>query len=333
MRRSAPRSLIPAPFTALTVVAPRDDAFQAWLARVADNTGKSYLGDLREFLRWRRGDEGKVTTEEIRDAILDLVSKSKAEVEPEILRFLRDAHDRGLSPATVRHRRSALRSAIGTYKRLGLIGWELDAELPKGLERRKRRQTKGPSFDALLAMRRVASEHSNPLKAARDVAMLGLMALLRVRVSEVCNATLDGYHDGTIALMLKGRAELADVELPEVISRDIDAYLELRGAMKDDAPLFVSLDPGSAGKPLTRVGIYGIVRELAELAGVPGPVSPHRLLHTSSTALADAGVSTDDLQAWGRWEKRETAEAYIDSSKRTAERLADHLAQRWEGGK
>jgi site-specific recombinase XerD len=124
-------------------------------------------------------------------------------------------------------------------------------------------------------------------------------------------------------LKLKGHVTLIYVPAPAAARAAINAYLLLRGTVADDEPLFASCDPaGRTAGFLTRTGLYQVVRGLGRQAGITAIVSPHRLLHTASTALAELGVSTDRLQAWGRWEKRETAEVYIDNKPSVAAELA-----------
>jgi integrase len=169
-------------------------------------------------------------------------------------------------------------------------------------------------------------------KAARDVALLRLIAELRVRESEVCRLRVRDYDGTTIGIVPKGHREVVVVKVPPGLQTALDTYLKLRGPLAGHAPLLASCDPALRGDGfLTRGGLYQLVRELAARAGVPGPVSPHRLLHTAATALADAGTSNDDLQHWGRWEKRDTAEAYTDHRVRIVERLGGQLDSLIEG--
>lgn len=325
-------ALVPAPPVPLLDDVALAQAFDSWVASVVERTRSAYFDDLTHYLRWRHASPRRTgdnfADEHFRNAVYELVLNGKPHAESLVLAFLKAEQARGLAPATVRRRRSVIRSAIDKYRELGLIHWHLDAKLPRGLERRKVRDTKGPTFPQFLAMYEAAGQQLNDLKAARDRAMLALMVTLRVRASEVCHATIADYQDGTIKLLLKGHAELAAVVVPPRVAADVDQYLELRGSVRIDEPLFASLDPGAIGRPLTRIGLYQIVRELARRAGIPGVVSPHRLLHTASTALMQDGFSTDELQAWGRWEKRDTAEAYFDAHQNVAERLSEHLGKK-----
>lgn len=297
---------------------------KVWRGRQGVTTRAAYDRNLAALARWL-AQEGRAKVTGPRDTVAWLLSQGKVGAEATVLDYLQHMLDRDLCSATVKQHRSAIRSAIKTCEFLGLSAWRLEAVMSKGVERGTRRQTAGPTFEHYGAMLRAAAAQWQP-KAARDVAVLRFMAELRARESEVCRLRIRDYHDGAVLLVLKGHREGVYVTVPEGVRAALADYLERRGVVAADAPLFASCDPAERGTGhLTRFGLYQLVRELARRAGLPGAVSPHRLLHTASTALTDAGHSTDDLQAWGRWEKRETAEAYTDSKQRVAERLAEDL--------
>jgi integrase/recombinase XerC len=303
-----------------------DLLYEAWTGSLADRTKKAYDENLTAFARWLVK-AGRAQVSGPRDAMTWLLAQGKLGAEAVLVAYLHSLLQRGLAPATVRHHRASIRSAFLACERLSLTTWRVIGTMPRGVERGKRRQTEGPSFEEYGRMLQVAAGQWQP-KAARDVAMLRLIAELRVRESEVCNLNGKDYRDGTIMLTLKGHREGVYVAVTKRVQECLKAYFEQRGEMEPDKPLFASCDAAEKGTGrLTRFGLYRIVKELGQKAGLAKPVSPHRLLHTASTTLAEAGVSTDDLQAWGRWEKRETAEIYTDSKRRTAERLANQLSE------
>ena len=337
--------MVPARATALSrgaiqvSEADLDLLYEAWNGGLADRTKKAYDDNLAAFGNWLVA-EGRAQVSGARDVVAWLLAQGKLGAEAALLGYLNYLlNTRGLAPATVRHHRSAVRSAITKCEDMDMVVWTVKAKMARGVERGKRRQTEGPSFEDYGKMLQVAAGQWQP-KAARDVAMLRLMAELRVRESEVCKLNGEDYADGTIVLTLKGHREGVCVAVPKSVQGCLRAYMEQRGEIDPDKPLFASCDKAEKGSGrISRSGLYVIVKELGQRAGIERTVSPHRLLHTASTALAEAGASTDELQAWGRWEKPETAQEYTDSKKRTAERLArqldgmiDDLMEKVQGG-
>jgi integrase/recombinase XerC len=302
-----------------------DLLYEAWNGGISDRTKKAYDDNLTAFGRWLVI-AGRAEVSGPRDVISWLLAQGKLGAEAALLAYLNYLlKTRGLAPATVRHHRAAVRSAIEKCEDMALVTWRVRAKMARGVERGKRRQTEGPSFKEFGAMLQVAAAQWQP-KAARDVAMLRLMADLRVRESEICKLNRKDYGNGTIFLKLKGHAEGVSLTVPRGVQECLRAYLDQRGEIEEDKPLFASCDAAGKGSGrLTRFGLHRIVKKLGEKAALAKPVSPHRLLHTASTALADAGVSTDRLQWWGRWEKADTAHEYTDSKKRVAEQVANQL--------
>jgi integrase len=216
-----------------------------------------------------------------------------------------------------------IRSLVDAYERHGLP-WSLKIRLPRADRHQKRRLTAGPAWEHYQAIRAAAAAQWQP-KAARDVAILGLIASLRVRASEVCRLRVENYTPPQIVLVTKGHRDSTVLEVPIERQREIDAYLALRGPITSNAPLFAPCDLGARGNGmLTRGGLYQMVRELARVAGVPGTVSPHRLLHSITTRLLETRkLPQSDVQKWGRWEDADTVTAYTDSIKRVAAKTAE----------
>ena len=72
---------------------------------------------------------------------------------------------------------------------------------------------------------------------------------------------------------------------------------EGRGAHPPDRPVFVS----QLGRPLTRFGIYKIVRRLTSPVGSGAqarPLSPHIFRHTCAVHLLEAGVDVNVIRGW-----------------------------------
>lgn len=321
--------LVPEPGAPDAAQAARRRVFEAWQASVSPATRQAYLQRLQHWVAWRRSWSAGRRAEllEVLAELDRLLQDGKLEAESSTLAYFESLRAADCSPATVRHHRAALRSLIGMAEDLGVIAWTLRARLPRG-DRRKRRAVAGPTLEQFLALRHAAATATSPLKAARDFALLGVIFTLRLREAEVCRLRIGNYDGRTLCALTKGHRDTDTIELAPATRAELDAYLALRGPLLPTLPLFASHDRADKGTgALSRSGLYRLVRELARRAGVPGAVSPHRLLHTASTALLQAGYTTDQLQAWGRWENRETADAYNDAHQAVAQRLTIAAAE------
>jgi integrase/recombinase XerD len=126
----------------------------------------------------------------------------------------------------------------------------------------------------------------------RDRAMLELMYASGLRVSELVE--LKTFHlslnDGVLRIMGKGSKERL-VPFGEVARAWLDRYLAegrpalLAGKQTDD--LFVTYRGTKAGKAMSRVMFWKIVKQHALAAGIHSPLSPHTLRHAFATHLAE----------------------------------------------
>jgi integrase/recombinase XerC len=72
----------------------------------------------------------------------------------------------------------------------------------------------------------------------------------------------------------------------------LKAYLDERGDVEDEEPLFVNLRGGR----LTARSIGRLVKKYTKRSGIFRKVSPHSLRHTFATHLLDAGADIREIQ-------------------------------------
>jgi len=83
----------------------------------------------------------------------------------------------------------------------------------------------------------------------------------------------------------------AAVRATEVYLRELRDRLE-GGRGKGDGVLFLN----ARGGPLTRMGVWKILRKHVERAGITRKVSPHTLRHTFATHLLEGGADLRSVQ-------------------------------------
>ena len=227
---------------------------------------------------------------------------------------------RGLSPASVNRSMAALNSLVASARRHGITTLRLEA---KGVKSKPYRDTKGPGLRGVQAILAVATDHKRPEKAARDAAIIRLAYGLGLRRGEIAGLNI-GHCDlmgGRLHVLGKGRSEREAMTIPANVKQALSAWLRVRGTDAPDAPLFVALDNHSrgAGKRITGAGIFHIVRELGEQAGLK--VRPHGLRHTAITAALDAfNGDYRKTRAFSRHASLDTVRRYDDNR-------ADHAGQ------
>ena len=125
-------------------------------------------------------------------------------------------------------------------------------------------------------------------------------ALLRVlehglRASEVTALNIEDYDGKRLHITEAKRDSVGFVPLLSEARTAIDAYLAWRKTegmdLEADSALFLSHSHKSRGQRLTYDGLYGIVKNLVEIAQLEN-CYPHRLRHTLATNLALKGMDS-----------------------------------------
>lgn len=240
------------------------------------NTVAAYrrdLGHLVEFLAGRRlRNPGAVTATTLRDFVLHL-------------------KDLGLEATSIRRHVSAVR----TYFKFLTSEGHVIRDPSERLASPKRWRTlpavlSVPEIERLLQ----AAGGDDPL-AFRDRAILEFGYATGARVSEICRVELKDilFDEGLVRLFGKGSKE----RLVPVGRRALGAVAlyqrEVRPRLekgKGQGRLFLNV----RGGPISRVGMWGIIKKAARTAGVTKRVTPHTLRHTFATHLLEGGA---DLRA------------------------------------
>lgn len=134
-------------------------------------------------------------------------------------------------------------------------------------------------------------------KGQRDRALLELMYATGMRASEIIELKVSAVdlEAGTVRCLGKGNKERI-LPLYESARLAIQDYLEdgrarlLQG--RDGDTLFVN----HRGGPLTRQGLWLIVKEYVTAAEIEQEVTPHTLRHSFATHMLDGGAGLRELQ-------------------------------------
>lgn len=160
------------------------------------------------------------------------------------------------------------------------------------------------------------------LEAKRNYAIFTLISATGLRTIEAVRADVGDIRkiSGVTVLFImgKGRAEKdAFVKLEQPIIDAIEDYLNERGEVSDNEPLFASCSKRNKGKRLTTRTVSGICKRAMKLAGFDTKrLTAHSLRHTAITLALMGGVSLQDTQAFARHANIATTTIYAHNISR-----------------
>jgi len=161
-------------------------------------------------------------------------------------------------------------------------------------------------------------------RAVRDRALLLFLYNTGARVQEVADlraADLDLAPPPRVRLHGKGD-KWRTCPLWAETARQLQALLAPESAPRSpDAPVFTA----GRGRPLTRFGIYKLVRRHTGRLESPAPngprrrISPHVFRHTTAVHLLEAGVEVNVIRGWLGHVSLETTHRYAEINVRAKE--------------
>ncbi len=162
----------------------------------------------------------------------------------------------------------------------------------------------------------------------RNRAMIETMYSCGLRVSELCSLRMEDLflNEGFIRVTGKGSKQRL-VPISERAVHEIDNWLKDRCHV-DIRPgaepyLFLSI---RRGRPISRIMVFDIVKDLTAKAGISKTVSPHTFRHSFATHLLEGGANLRAIQCMLGHEKISTTEIYthIDRSRLREEIVSHH---------
>ncbi|MDD4033728.1 MAG: site-specific tyrosine recombinase XerD [Bacteroidales bacterium] len=162
-------------------------------------------------------------------------------------------------------------------------------------------------IDALLG----AIDLSKP-EGPRNKAILELLYSCGIRVSELISLKISDlfFDEEMIRVIGKGNKQRL-IPIGGNAMKEIRSYLQYnRTQINPDKKAVDILFLNRRGKPLSRVMIFTIIRQLAEKAGVQKKIGPHTFRHSFATHLVQGGADLRSVQAMLGHESIATTEVY-----------------------
>ncbi len=274
---------------------------------LSPRTLEAYMGDVVKFAAY------------IAEEGADLTAVSIDELRA----YLATLVDVGIHPRTQARLLSALRSFYGFLKMDGYI-----EKNPTELLKSPKLPLRLPDVLTLDEIDRVIEAIDlSELEGQRNRAMIEVLYSCGLRVSELCNLKISDLYLDEEFIRVTGKGDKqrlvpisprAVAEL-EYYFNDRD-HIEIKPGYEDF--VFVS---ERRRKPLSRITVFHIVKELVAAAGIEKSVSPHTFRHSFATHLLEGGANLRIIQAMLGHESIATTEIYahIDRT-RLREEIFEH---------
>jgi site-specific recombinase XerD len=215
-------------------------------------------------------------------------------------------------PATIRLAVMTVRGVLGFLADEGQMGTNLvEALKAPAVKKRVQRTLTSEEVGLLLA----ACDDSRA--GQRNATLVSLLVDSGLRASEVARlrwtdlnigVRLPGVTLNFLVVVGKGGDEQIAYFGQATVER-LQRWQTIRRAAPEVDEVFSSL---TRGEPMTRYGIRRALSLLGKKAGVSG-VTPHSLRRAFACIADEAGASTRDVQAWGRWSDITMVERYTQA--------------------
>ena len=259
---------------------------------LSENTRQCYLDDVKKLINYLNSNNL-----ELKDVTLDTLHN-----------FIAELHDLGISSRS----QARIISGIKSFFRFLKLENHIDNNPSLLLEspRIGRKLPEVLSIEEIDEMISCIDLSTN--EGQRNRAIIETLYSCGLRVSELINLEINKLflEEEYIVIKVKGNKERI-VPISTVAIHEIMLYLEDRKHLDikpgEENILFLN----RRGRRLTRVMIFYIIKQLAELAGIRKEISPHTLRHSFATHLLEGGANLRAIQQMLGHESISTTEIYI----------------------
>jgi len=259
-------------------------------------------------------------------AFLQRQRRSLAQASAEdVVAYLERLTGRGLKPASLARRLSAVRSFARHLLRVGRVRRDPTEHVERPRSGRPLPRTL--SRDGAAAL--VESPDVSTPAGVRDRALLELLYATGMRASECLGLSLDdvNLNAGYVICTGKGRKQrLVPLggEAGAWVTRYLSASRPRDTRQRDCGRLFVN----PRGGPLSRQSLWIIVRRAARSVGLTRRVSPHVLRHSFASHLLEGGADLRSVQAMLGHADIGTTQIYTHLPSATVRRMYDQFHPR-----
>lgn len=260
--------------------------------KMSENTKKAYIRDIRSF-----------------DAFIKsrgIESAEEAE-SPEILAYLMELRSQNKSKATLNRKLASLRFYYNYLRNRG----EIKNNPADGIKS-PRAEKKEIEYISIEYIDRLMELPDDSAKGIRDRAILELLYATGIRASELIEMNTDDVNlrMGFVKCTPQhGKARI--IPMGRICRKAMEDYmLDVRGKLlrgNDIAVLFVNY----AGKPITRQGLWKVLKEYGEAAKLPISLTPQVLRNSFAVHMLQNGADVKSLQELMGHEDISATQAYL----------------------
>jgi len=299
------------------------------------DTGGDPVTDFLDALRGERGLSPNTVAAYRRD-LGDFARFLRARGRPpggadagDVLAYVERLRARGLKPASVARRLSAVRGLARHLVREGALAQDPTEHVERPRGSRPLPRTLTPEATAAL----VESPDATGPRGVRDRALLELLYATGMRASECLGLHLEDVNlsAGYAICAGKGRKQRLvplGAEALEWLRRYLAESRPVATRRRDCGRLFVN----PRGGPLSRQSLWKIVRAAAAAAGVTRKVSPHVLRHSFASHLLQNGADLRSVQVMLGHADIATTQIYTHLPSPALRRMYDRFHPRAAGG-
>jgi integrase/recombinase XerC len=252
---------------------------ERWKEGRSPGTLLAYMRDVQAFATWMKAPS-------VGTAVEALLMMGQGEANEAVRAYRSSLVDKGVAPATINRRLSALRSLVSLGKEFGYVTFDLAT---KNVRSQAYRDTRGPERDIMIDVFKYAKAQAHRAKAARDIAIFLLLGYGRaLRRGEVVALDMEHFdaRGSRLSVLRKGKKERERLSVDPLVTRKLQAWIALRGT--EPGPLFLQVAKGGrvlAGRRLSGDGIHRVLQAMGEKLGAV--IRPHGLRHAAITAALD----------------------------------------------
>lgn len=263
---------------------------------LSDNTVTSYISDLENFASFLK--EEKIQLKQA-----DPLS---------IHKYLIDLKDKSYKETTISRNLSSLKAFFSFLEEEKMISNNPVNEID-----RPKMAFKLPEVLSVKEIESILRAPKADLLGLRDQAMLETLYASGIRISELINLDMNNLNLDLsyIQCVGKGNKERI-VPLGSIAHQAMEKYLEISRPklLKDYRVSKIFLN--SRGGPISRQGVWKIIKGYADQAGIDKKVSPHTFRHSFATHLLENGADLRSVQEMLGHTDISTTQIYTHISKK-----------------